>query len=291
MQAGSGNHIVLYSIPLFLGMIVLELAYAHWRRLDVYERRDALASLGMGVGNVLITIVMEGAWVGLFVLAYQYRLIDLPVSAWWVWLLALVAQDFCFYWYHRSSHRVRVFWAAHVNHHSSERFNLTTALRQSWTTPVYSFMFFLPLAMIGVHPALIVAVKSVSLVYQFFIHTEVVGRLGPLEWVFNTPSHHRVHHGSNDQYIDRNYGGILIVWDRLFGTFEPEGVKVKFGLTKNINSYNLFVIAFHQWLAIAGEIRRSPRDVLRCLFMPPEWQPGQPETPAPEDGAAVTQGA
>jgi sterol desaturase/sphingolipid hydroxylase (fatty acid hydroxylase superfamily) len=274
-QEIGNSGLVMYAIPVFLLMIAVEALYGRARQLDIYHRQDAFASLAMGIGNVVISGALKGGWLLLFFALYEYRVFDLDPLAWWVWVLAIVGEDFFFYWYHRISHRVRLLWAAHVNHHSSEKFNLTTALRQSWTTPLYSYAFFLPLVLLGIHPLIIATAQAISLIYQFFIHTETVGRLGPLEWVFNTPSHHRVHHGSNPRYIDRNYGGILIVWDRLFGTFEPEGEKVHFGLTHNIRSYNPLWIAFHYWVQMAREIRRDPRlsNALGVLFRGPEWQP------------------
>jgi sterol desaturase/sphingolipid hydroxylase (fatty acid hydroxylase superfamily) len=281
MHEIGNDRLVLYAIPLFLLMVAAEAAYIRWKHPGRYDGRDAFASLAMGVGNVLISLLTKAGWVALFFVLYRHRLFDLDPGAAWVWALAVVGEDFCFYWYHRASHRVRLLWAAHVNHHSSEQFNFTTALRQSWTTPLYSFLFFVPLVLLGFHPLLIVTVQSVSLIYQFFLHTELVGRLGPLEWLFNTPSHHRVHHGSNPQYIDRNYGGILVIWDRLFGSFEPEREPLRYGLVHNINSYNPLRIAFHYWAELAGELRavlgNAPRPVvlLGVLFRPPEWQPPQ----------------
>ncbi|MGH8530338.1 MAG: sterol desaturase family protein [Nevskiales bacterium] len=269
------ENLVLYAIPAFLLLVAAESSYASWRGLAVYDSRDAFASLAMGVGNVFVQAFCKICWLAIYWLAYEHRLFEIPLSSGWAWALLLIGDDFFFYWYHRASHRINILWAAHVNHHSSERFNLTTALRQSWTTPVYSFAFYLPLAWLGFHPLMIMAAASISLIYQFWIHTELIGRLGPLEWALNTPSHHRVHHGANPQYIDKNYGGMLIVWDRLFGSFVPEADKVRFGLVKNIHSYNPIKIAFHQWVSIFRKIHqaRSWREALGHLFRGPEWDP------------------
>jgi sterol desaturase/sphingolipid hydroxylase (fatty acid hydroxylase superfamily) len=164
-------------------------------------------------------------------------------------------------------------WAAHVNHHSSEHFNLSTALRQSWTTPLTLpfFYFWLPLA--GFRPDMIVIQISISLLYQYWIHTELIGKLGPFEWVMNTPSHHRVHHGSNVEYLDRNHAGIFIIWDRLFGTFEPEKAPVVYGLTTNIETFRPLRIAFHEWAALLRDVRgaASFREAVQYLFRPPGW--------------------
>jgi sterol desaturase/sphingolipid hydroxylase (fatty acid hydroxylase superfamily) len=190
-----------------------------------------------------------------------------------IWAAAFVVEDFTYYWFHRCSHDVRILWAAHVNHHSSESYNLSTALRQSWTTPFTTLLFYWPLPLLGFHPYMIFIATSASLLYQFWIHTECIDRLGPFERVFNTPSHHRVHHGSNLEYLDRNHGGILILWDRWFGTFEPEVATVKYGLTKNIDSFNPLRIAFHEFAAIARDVRAASdwRARFGYVFGPPGW--------------------
>jgi sterol desaturase/sphingolipid hydroxylase (fatty acid hydroxylase superfamily) len=187
----------------------------------------------------------------------------------------MLAWDFAFYWHHRLEHENRVFWASHVNHHSSRHFNLSTALRQPWT-PVTSLVFFPPLALIGIRPWLIMVAGGFNLIYQYWVHTECIRTLPrAFELVFNTPSHHRVHHGSNAEYLDKNYAGILIVWDRLFGTFEPERARVVYGLTKNISTFNPFVIAFHEYVAIATDLRIAAtwRDRAGIVWHGPEWRP------------------
>ena len=168
---------------------------------------------------------------------------------------------------------MRFLWSAHVNHHSSRHFNLSTALRQSWTTPITGPIFWVPLALLGFHPLMILAAQAISLIYQFWIHTELIGRLGPFEWIMNTPSHHRVHHGSNVQYLDRNYAGIFIVWDRLFGSFEPEVSPVDYGLTKNLHSFNPVRIAFHDWTAMLRSVMHAASwcAALGYVFRPPGW--------------------
>jgi len=189
-----------------------------------------------------------------------------------VWLAALLVDDFAYYWFHRAHHEVRLFWAAHVTHHSSRQYNLATALRQTWV-PMTSLPFYAPLALLGFDPVMLATVHGINLLYQFWIHTEAIDRLGPLEAVLNTPSHHRVHHASNVQYLDRNYGGMLIVWDRLFGTFEREVEAPVYGLTKNIATRNPFAIAFHEFVAIARDLARPNRLAVRLglVFQPPGW--------------------
>ncbi len=265
------SSIILYAIPVFIAAILLELFWARRRGLAIYETRDSLACLAMGLGNVLVAAAVKTFTFGALMWAYQYRVFSFDAGVWWHWALLIVAEDFCYYWFHRLHHEVRCLWAAHVNHHSSRRFNLAVALRQSWTTPLTGFWFWMPLALLGFHPAMILTAKAISLLYQFWIHTEAIGELGPLEWVMNTPSHHRVHHGRNPQYLDRNYGGIFIVWDRLFGTFEPEREKVDYGLVHNIDTYNPVKIAFHEWAAIARDLWRPPPGLARwrALFGSP----------------------
>jgi sterol desaturase/sphingolipid hydroxylase (fatty acid hydroxylase superfamily) len=180
---------------------------------------------------------------------------------WWTWPALILAEDFCYYWYHRAGHEVRLFWASHVNHHSSRHYNLSTALRQSWTTPFTGWVFWVPMLLGGFPVELVLLQKGISLLYQYWIHTELIGRMGPLEWVMNTPSHHRVHHGRNLRYLDRNYGGIFIIWDRLFGTFQVEDEPVEYGLIHNLESHNPVVIAMHEWWAIGRDIAARPAAV------------------------------
>lgn len=266
--------LTLYAIPAFAALITLELALSASRRVRGYELKDTLASLSMGLFNRVVYAAVGGILLFAHLALYEYRLFDLG-HAWWVWALCFVAEDFTYYWWHRASHEVRFLWAAHVNHHSSERYNLSTALRQSPTTPFTVFLFYWPLPLLGFHPVMVLTCTAVSLLYQFWIHTELIERLGWFERWFNTPSHHRVHHGSNVAYLDRNHGGILIVWDRLFGTFEPEHEPVRYGLTKNIETYNPIEIAFHEWRALGRDVRRARTwgEALNYLVRAPGWSP------------------
>lgn len=273
------SNIVLYAIPAFVILITLE-AYLAWKKQQaVYETKDTFACLAMGLGNVIISAGAKLLTFALMLLIWTHlRVFDIPqtgIALWWVIPLLIVCEDFCYYWFHRLHHETRIGWAAHVNHHSSQRYNLAVALRQSWTTPLTGFVFWLPLAIIGFHPVLILFAQAISLLYQFWIHTQAINRLGPLEWIFNTPSHHRVHHGANPEYIDKNYAGILIIWDRLFGSFAPEQAPVQYGLTKNINSYNPLTIAFHEWQTMARDARQAMgwKNKLGYLLRRPGWQP------------------
>ncbi|GAB4201637.1 MAG: sterol desaturase family protein [Sandaracinaceae bacterium] len=271
--------LIYYAIPFFLVTVLLESVHARrLRRAGLpivgYELRDTFASLAMGVGNVVIAAVTKAGWVMVWQWLHAHRLFDLSESAWWVWALLFVTEDLCYYWFHRVSHESRLFWAGHVNHHSSTHYNLSTALRQSWTTPLLGGIFWLPLPLLGFSPTMVLTQQAVSLLYQYWIHLEWVGKLGPLEWVLNTPSHHRVHHGRNARYLDRNHGGILIVWDRLFGTFEEERERPDYGLTKNIETFNPLRIAFHEWIAIGRDLRaaRSLREAIGVVLGPPGWK-------------------
>jgi len=269
--------LIALAVPAFILLMVFEalLCRAHPDpRHRGYEARDTAASLAMGIGNVAMSALCKVAAAALAFGIYQYRLFDIG-TGWLAWVVLIPLEDFTYYWFHRLSHEVRLLWAAHVNHHSSRHYNLSTALRQSWTTPLTGPWFWFPLAFIGFHPAMILTAQAISLIYQFWIHTERIGRLGPLEWVMNTPSHHRVHHGRNVEYLDRNYAGIFIVWDRLFGTFEPEGAPVDYGITKNLDTFDPRVIAFHEWIAMFRDAWHAPRlrDALRYLVLPPGWSP------------------
>lgn len=275
----------LFAAPFFLAALLLEMWLLRRQRaagrdvLGYVDRKDTWASLAMGVGSLLFVTLINWGVFSLATLAYPHRVVDLETrgeaGSAAMWAIALVGWDFAYYWHHRFEHEVRLLWACHVNHHSSEKYNLSTALRQPWT-PWLSLVMYPPLALLGVPPWLILVSGGLNLVYQFWVHTEAVGKLPRwFEFVFNTPSHHRVHHGSNQAYLDKNYAGILIVWDRLFGSFEEERERVVYGLTKNIHSYNPLVIAFHEYAAIARDLvrARSLREVLGYALGHPGWAP------------------
>ncbi|MES2116193.1 MAG: sterol desaturase family protein [Pseudomonadota bacterium] len=214
---------IVYAIPVFMLTIVLEAWLAHRRGLAAYDVADALTSLHLGMVSQVIGLLTKVFMLGLYTALYQrWHVAALSPASVWVWLAALLAYDFCYYWAHRLGHEVSVLWAAHVVHHSSEYYNLSTALRQTSSGWVLGWLFYLPLAVAGVPPLVMAGVAMIDLLYQYWVHTELVGRLGWLDRVLVTPSNHRVHHGQNDYCIDKNYGGILILWDRLFGTFEDE---------------------------------------------------------------------
>jgi len=267
------------AIPAFILLLVLEVVADAYMRRDLYQVKDTAASLTMGLGNVFIGLVAKGMVLAIFTFVHKFAIFKIGYT-WWAWALIFFADDFSYYWFHRVSHECRFFWASHVVHHSSQRYNLGTALRQTWTGTLMSWIFWLWLPLMGFPPLMILTMQAVSLLYQFWIHTEIVRHMGPLEAVMNTPSHHRVHHGVNEKYLDRNHAGILIIWDRLFGTYEPEVEKPVYGLTKNINTYNPFRIAFQEWLDIWHDARTAPtwRLKMRYVFGKPGWKEEQWKT-------------
>jgi sterol desaturase/sphingolipid hydroxylase (fatty acid hydroxylase superfamily) len=267
---------VNYAVPFFVLLIAIELYLSQREKRNLYEWHDSWASIGMGIGVVFIGLVMKAIALAFYTWLYQYRLFTLPWNA-LTGLAILFADDFTFYWHHRISHEVRFFWAAHINHHSSQYYNLATALRQSWGEDVYKFIWWAWLPLVGFDPIMIMIMQSISLIYQFWIHTQIIDKMGVLEYFMNTPSHHRVHHGSNVRYLDRNHAGILIIWDKIFGTFEPENPKepVVYGITTNIETYNLLKIATHEYQALWNDVKNAAtwRDRFNYLFKAPGWTP------------------
>ena len=266
---------VEYAIPFFILLILLEMVWARRNAPDKYEPRDTLTSLALGVGSTAAGALTAGVVAMAAVWLFEHRLATIG-WAWWAWIACFVLDDFNYYWAHRTGHRVRWFWAAHVNHHSSQHYNLSTALRQTWTGFVaLSFVFRIWPAFIGFDPVMIATCGAVNLIYQFWIHTEAVGRLPRwIEAVMNTPSHHRVHHAINPVYLDRNYAGVFIVWDRLFATFQPErdDQRIQYGIVRQLGSFNLLWAVFHEWIGMAKDVWRAPwRHKLSYLVRAPGW--------------------
>jgi sterol desaturase/sphingolipid hydroxylase (fatty acid hydroxylase superfamily) len=275
------NDPVAYAIPVFLLLIGLEIYLSYRENRQSYVAKDALASIGMGLGSIAINTLMKGIAFGVFTMIYEYRLFEIGWQ-WWAWVLVFFADDFTFYWHHRLSHEVRILWSAHVNHHSSQKYTLATALRQSWGELFYKYIWWAWMPLVGFPPLMIFMVISISLIYQFWIHTELIHRFPKwIEFFFNTPSHHRVHHASNIRYLDRNHAGILIIWDRMFGTFSEEldTEKPIYGITKNIETFNPLKIATHELIDIVHDVRAAPTfsDKLKYIFYPPGWSHNGPD--------------
>ncbi|MCX7768127.1 MAG: sterol desaturase family protein [Flavobacteriales bacterium] len=275
---------IALAIPVFVVLMALEFWWAWHRGMRVYRLADMLTNIGCGVGQQVIGLFLSVGTVAAYGYVYDHwRLFTLPTT-WWMWIALFLGVDFCYYWFHRLSHEINFLWAAHVVHHQSEDYNLSVALRQSWFQQFFSWLFYVPLAWIGFHPVHLLTVAAFNTLYQFWIHTELIGRLGPLEWILNTPSHHRVHHGRNPQYIDRNHGGTLIIWDRIFGTFEPEKAPVVYGITTPLRSFNPFTANFQYWrylVRLASQTRLF-WDRLKTWWAMPGWKPdylGGPEKP------------
>lgn len=276
MDGEKVNYIAL-SIPVFFLLIAIELAYATWKGLRLYRLNDAVTNISLGIGQQVTGVFMKGALFAGYLWLYNHaRLFDIPAN-WLTWALLFLGVDFFYYWFHRMSHEVNALWAAHIVHHQSEEYNLSVALRQSWFQSAFSWVFYLPLAVAGFNPIMFVTISSFNTLYQFWIHTRTIGKLGPLEWVLNTPSHHRVHHASDPKYIDKNHAGTLIIWDRLFGTFIEENEEPVYGITTQLNSWNPIWANLHYWRDLFSLSSRSKKwaDKLRVFVAPPGWHPAE----------------
>ncbi len=269
--------VITLAVPAFIVLVILEMIFVRLSKRGAYNVADSASSLMMGFGSTIAGILTGGLYLFSALWLYQYRVFDIGWT-WWGLLLCFLAEDFSYYVFHRVSHERRIWWASHIVHHSSQHYNLSTALRQTWTGAIgFTFITKLPLFWLGFPPAMVFFFSGVSLVYQFWIHTETIGRMGPLEWVMNTPSHHRVHHATNPRYLDANYAGVLIIWDKIFNTFTPEvdADKPRYGIIANLGTFNPIRIAFHEWVGIARDLRyaKSPREWIGYIFGPPGWSP------------------
>ena len=269
--------IILYAIPGFILLILLEWLYGLARGRNTYRVADTITSISLGSISRLRNLVFLGFGAWFYTSAADgWHLFDLPDKGFGIWLFALVAYDFSYYWFHRVSHEVNLFWAAHVVHHQSEDYNLGTALRQSGSG-LFGFIFYLPWLYIGIPPEILFASGAINLVYQFWVHTEHVPKLGPLEYLFVTASNHRVHHAQNNIYIDRNYGGIFIIWDRMFGSFQEELANEPciYGIRKPLKSYNPFWANVHVYWSVLLDCWHASRwqDKIKIWFREPGWRP------------------
>ena len=271
--------LIAMGYPFFVGLLALEVAWSHKKGLGLYRFADALTDLACGVSSQAVGLIVAFLGLAIYAWLWQFRLFTLPDDHPATWLGALVLVDLAFYWWHRMSHESCVLWATHVVHHQSEDYNLAVALRQEWGTHLTHVPFHLPMALLGFSPKMLATHVAISLLYQFWIHTEVIRRMGPFEWLFNAPMHHRVHHAINPQYLDKNYGGILIVWDRLFGTYEAEVEPCVYGTVKPLASWNTVwanLIVWHHMLAVSRQTARLA-DKLRVWLKSPAWSP--PDVP------------
>ncbi len=262
-------------IPGFILLVLLEMWWAKRNAPEKYEPRDTLTSLALGTGSQVVGVLTGGVAVALALWLYEHRLLDIG-WAWWAWGLCFVLDDLAYYWVHRCGHRIRFMWASHVNHHSSQHYNLSTALRQTWTGFfALNFLFRVPLAFVGFHPAMIAFCGALNLIYQFWIHTEAIGKLPRwFEAVMNTPSHHRVHHATNPRYLDANYAGTFIVWDKMFGSFiaEVDDEPIRYGIVKQLGSFNILWSVFHEWIGLLRDLWSAPwPHKTSYLWRPPGW--------------------
>lgn len=268
--------LILLAIPFFFLFIGIELLIAHLRKKKWYRFNDSITNLNIGIGQQAVNLMFKAVILGAFMYIHDnFAFFQLAPSV-WSFVLCLVLFDFFFYWAHRWSHEINFFWGAHVVHHSSEEYNLSVALRQSWFHNLIAFFIFLPLPFLGFDPVIFFAAAGVHTLYQFWIHTKAISKFPAwFEYVFNTPSHHRVHHGVNPKYIDKNHGGLLIIFDRIFGTFQQEEEEPTFGITTPLKSWNPAWANFHYYVEMFQLARRMSnwKDKFRVIFARPGWQP------------------
>ncbi|MDS0862312.1 sterol desaturase family protein [Burkholderia pseudomultivorans] len=276
-------NIMVAALPAFAVLIVVEIALATVLGRPLYRTRDTLANIALAAGAFVVSILTGGLVLTVLSWIYAHRIVTIPTNVWWAWVLCFFADDFSYYWFHRLSHEVRWFWASHSVHHSSEQYNFSVSLRQTWTgTITGSFLFWAWMPLVGFHPKMILFMQSVSLIYQFWIHTEAIDRMPRwFEAVLNTPSQHRVHHGSDFDYLDTNYAGTTMIWDRLFRSYAPERFTPHYGLTSSIGTDNPLRIAFYEWTHLARDVAKAGnlRTALNYLIQPPGWSP---------DGSSLT---
>ena len=267
------NQVYAIGAPIVLAMILVEVFFSSIHNKNLYKKDDTLCTIGLLTGNILMVFALKGITLALHFYLFQFKLFNLSalIPVWALWILTFVMIDLVFYFYHRISHRVNFLWAIHMSHHSSEEMNFAVSFRQAWFGPISKLPFFMVLPLLGFDPTIIAVAGVVSTLWGIVGHTQIVGKLGPFEWIFNTPSHHRVHHGANSQYIDKNYGNLLIIWDRMFGTFEPEQEEVKFGLVNNVNTFNPVKVTFMAWVSMINDIKQknSLSEVIKVIFGPP----------------------
>ncbi|MGH9947409.1 MAG: sterol desaturase family protein [Pyrinomonadaceae bacterium] len=260
------------AIPIFAALIALEAFFARRNGADHFaDKRDTWTNILLGFVSVAFGALFGLATGYIYLWCYSVAPFKFAADVWWTWVILFFVDDLAYYIFHRVSHETRLFWNFHVVHHSSEQYNLSVAVRQSWFSGILHWIFYAPVMLLGFAPWMFLTMHGFNLIYQFWIHTKAIRTLGPLEYVLNTPSHHRVHHGVNDKYLDRNYAGVLIIWDRLFGSFVKENEEPRYGIIKPIQSYNPLWINSHGWFEMAAAIRRSSTlfEKVKCIFGSP----------------------
>jgi sterol desaturase/sphingolipid hydroxylase (fatty acid hydroxylase superfamily) len=276
MTQDSITSLIENSTPIYVVIILAEMLLSYFHHKHYYTTKDTATNIYLSLLNFGLDLLMKSFVLIILGFFYQYKFFEIS-TPWIYWLMLLILEDFAFYWEHRIDHKSRLFWAVHVTHHSSDYYNLTTGFRSSVFQPLYRFVYFIPLALMGFKTWDIMFMYAATQIYGILIHTQSIDKLGFLEFFLSTPSHHRVHHASNIKYLDKNMGMVFIIWDKLFGTFEPEDnsdEEMKFGLTKKLdNPHHPIAIVGHEWKAIANDLKRpiSLKDKLKYVFMPPGW--------------------
>ena len=269
-------NLLLNALPVLVVCAFIEGVWLQRQHPNGYDWKESLASLGVALGQPLFNVLSRGLALGVFSWVWEYRLFTIPLDTLWGIALLFAAMEFAYYWEHRAAHTVRWFWASHRVHHSPNHMMLANAYRLGWTANISgTFVFFVPLVLLGFHPLAVASMFALNLLYQFWLHTELVPRLGWFDRVFNSPSNHRVHHASNREYLDCNFGGVTMLFDHLFGTYRPETTPCRYGLTTPEYSYNPLRIVFSEWLQIGRDLyhARHWRERLAYLFASPAWQP------------------
>jgi sterol desaturase/sphingolipid hydroxylase (fatty acid hydroxylase superfamily) len=278
MQSFREQLLILVGTPLYMIIIAGEIILSNLHHRRAYTFKDTLASVYLLLANSSIDLLFRTIYVGALLYFYNRNIYAIRNTAVY-WLLLLVLEDFLYYWLHRFDHEIRLFWAVHVTHHSSEKMNFAVGFRSSVFQPMYRFIYFIPLALLGFKPVDIIFIYSATQIWGIFVHTELINKMGWLEYIFVTPSHHRVHHASNPKYLDRNMGMFLIIWDKMFGTFQQEltvqqYTPIRYGLTKPLQSSNPAIVIFHEWTLIAKDLARTDitwKQKLAYVFGPPGW--------------------
>lgn len=267
---------IIFAIPAFFLLIFIELFVGYLKGKQFYRFSDAITNLNIGIGSQVVGVLYKAITIASLLYIYEkFAFFHFPASSIWSWILCFFLFDFLFYWSHRWSHEINFFWGAHVVHHQSDEYNLTVALRQSWFHNLIMFFMFIPIPLLGFEPTVFILTAAISTIYQFWIHTKAIGKMPKIiEFIFNTPSHHRVHHAINDKYLDKNHGAVLIIWDRLFNTFEAEQEEAVFGTTTQFKSFNPLWSNFEYYFYMLKQMKKMTfKDALKMIFSKPGWLP------------------